>query len=130
MGGHQVQGHRATRAHDLCLDWRLHPLPHVDRPRVQPRCPAPSGRLRGGRTPHCPPDVQLLRSVRTSLCGLGHVVHHSTLHENRRNHLLLFKASYTHLTVRALCPRIKNTCFRKKKKNFFLKKKKKKKKKK
>merc|ERR1711924_45964 len=30
--------------------------------RVQPRCPAPSGWLRGGRPTHCAPDVQLLNA--------------------------------------------------------------------
>merc|ERR1712196_648086 len=64
--GHQGQGHCSSRAHDLCLDWRIHPgvsvhlQPHVDQQGVQPRCPAPDCRIRGGRPTHCPPDVQLL----------------------------------------------------------------------
>merc|ERR1711924_234460 len=31
----------------------LHPLPHVDQPRVKPRCPASNCRLRVDRTSHC-----------------------------------------------------------------------------
>merc|ERR1711924_241797 len=40
--GHQGQGHCSSRAHDLCLDWWLHPRvpvhlqPHVDQQGVQP----------------------------------------------------------------------------------------------
>merc|ERR1711977_710019 len=67
--GYEGQGHRSSRAYDLCLDWWVHSglpvhlLAYVDQQELRPRCQPTCGRLRGDWTSHCAPNVQFLSAT-------------------------------------------------------------------